>query len=298
LRLNGGCGETYRDFWHNTGLLQRLGWGAGFDRFCRRRISPQSKAIAYHRISNSIGAMSGRNVVLSNHYLLHRNRFHFGNPAFGAWHGHVSFSPLQSGSLLAAARLSDQRDLMEGRVLFDLIEELTPSLNRLPFAGGFRWPAAFGAGDPGGSEHLSNLPAHWIRKGEAAQASRAFAVRQRLVKSGGRFSPRSIIDVMRQETRRAIQVLRDTYSPMRSILDDGFSQDLDDLWRRHPKSALAMCSKVLAIHDMCVDPTDFALALGQLPWREIYVNDLFGDVFRIDLPPHDVGRQTRAARIN
>ncbi|MGA4777952.1 hypothetical protein ACPCUX_05355 [Cellulosimicrobium sp. AB352] len=142
IRMLGGGGELYRDYWRPMlftsvdpderandenvyAMLSRHRTGAlglrHFDRYSRDLVET---------FRDLPGETMGHK--LDAHYLNFRNRFHFGSRQTSA----ESMSTLNvatSPALLAASRALPARERASGRVLFDVIKELDEELAYLPF---------------------------------------------------------------------------------------------------------------------------------------------------------------------
>lgn len=86
--------------------------------------------------SNHEGAIGE---ALRRHYVLHRNPCHFGHLQIATSQNAVIYHPLAQPELLWAAGMLSAGDLESKRLSFDLLEELGPRWNDLPFDDGF-WP--------------------------------------------------------------------------------------------------------------------------------------------------------------
>jgi hypothetical protein len=154
----------------------------------------------------------------------------------------------------------------------------------LPFADGEYWPAGLGV-PKGENFDLGRLPhaAALLQIGEAAQAARAAAMGRRSVKPNRRLGSAPVAEVVWNEALAAIRGIVEAYPQLKQILDGGLVADLEDMRSKGGSAGLAMCSKILAIFDMCIAPVEMALSARVEPWREVYMNDIFGDVFRLDV---------------
>lgn len=74
------------------------------------------------------------NEQLNYHYLLHRNRSHFGHVLQSLDTRSLPLYPLATPELLRAAYLLPYWERHRGTAVFDLVERLAPELNRMPFA--------------------------------------------------------------------------------------------------------------------------------------------------------------------
>ncbi|QFG68153.1 hypothetical protein [Ornithinimicrobium pratense] len=74
------------------------------------------------------------NEQLNYHYLLHRNRSHFGHMLQSLDARALPLYPLATPELLRAAYLLPYWERHRGTAVFDLVERVAPELNRMPFA--------------------------------------------------------------------------------------------------------------------------------------------------------------------
>jgi hypothetical protein len=271
VRLNGGCGEVYRDFWAKGSLLPQIMNRERFDRVCRPGLAPRFREAAFNSIWRSIRSLPGEdvNVKVRNHYLFFRNRFHFGLPAYNDWNGYVQFSPLQSPALLAASGLLDRNSCVQGKAIFDVLEQIEPALNRIPFGDGSAWPREW---RKHGDERIQSLvfddrlrKAH--EKSEEGRKLWSLRNGQRVdALQEGESAERELCGC----GSRAINDLRAGDSTLAAALDDSFAQWYSELWRHSAKDGSILASKVLSIYDLCFDPELKCLDVSGLPFAERY----------------------------
>lgn len=147
IRIGGGAGEIYRDFWNKiinrssssycTDVINELleAESSGLNKFTDEE---RQSIVSY--IKNTLTLeMSNENsfAALSEHYLKFRNRSHFGMRHFTTFNDAVYVFPLLSPSLFKAALVLNETDREYGRLMFDIIERLQPELNRFEYDGGF-----------------------------------------------------------------------------------------------------------------------------------------------------------------
>jgi hypothetical protein len=287
VRLNGGCGELYRNFWLETKLLQKISSPERFRALCRPDLPSTVLPKAFDSLWSALSSMPGRTVEekIRNHYLFFRNRFHFGLPAFNEWYGNVPFSPLQSAALLAASRLLDPSSCAGGRANFDVMEYVLPLLNRLPFAHGAGWPADLVARSrPPDALHVQ-LPQYVGKNREAHELSESARKRWLALNSSkvdAPEAPGSIYRTLYAEASSVLQWMRKNGAHMDVVFDASFVSWFSDLCRRSAPDAARTASKILAVYDLCFDRQSVALDLAGLPFREAYSQAVFASVFVLD----------------
>lgn len=102
-------------------------------------------------VANSFTTLPGAPIdeQVNQHYLLHRNRVHFGHALQSLDIRALNLYPLAVPELLRAAYLLPFQERRRGTAGFDLVERLAPELNRMPFAEE-SWPQqVWEARDPG-----------------------------------------------------------------------------------------------------------------------------------------------------
>ncbi|WP_421297214.1 DUF6270 domain-containing protein [Aeromonas sp. 604015] len=147
IRIGGGAGEIYRDFWNKiinrssssyfTAVVNEL-LETESSRLNKFTDEERQSMVSY--IKNTLTLeISNKNsfAALSEHYLKFRNRSHFGMRHFTTFNDAVYVFPLLSPSLFKAALVLNETDRENGRLMFDIIERLQPELNRFEYDGGF-----------------------------------------------------------------------------------------------------------------------------------------------------------------
>lgn len=147
IRIGGGAGEVYRDFWNkiinktslnevsqvlNSLLEKELALITGLQQKDKDSLSDYIKESFHSDIESNDSFIS-----LSEHYLKFRNRSHFGMRHFSTFHDAIYVFPLLSPSLLAASSLLSEKDRENGRLMYDIIDYLNPVLNQFEYDGGF-----------------------------------------------------------------------------------------------------------------------------------------------------------------
>jgi hypothetical protein len=282
VRLNGGCGEIYRDYWASHRLLSDIATPERFDRLCRGGLPALWRGAAFQSLWQAIGSLPGATAAekLRNHYLFFRNRFHFGTPAYNEWYGYVPFSPLQSPALLSASNLLDPANLIYARAAHDVTERLLPRLNDISFGDGTAWPREFARERRGRAAPLRLPPfaGELRRKHEAAEATRKRLLAANSRKVDVLARSESVHVVLLRDAAAALAIMREADSALARILDDQFAGWLSKLSAESPKQAAAVASKLLAIYDLCFDTRTLALDLPGLPLGETYSRSGFSAV--------------------
>lgn len=166
VAIRGASGETLRS--GHRAVIAPRSWVRAMGR--KRATLDQDLATLYSMLSNPAVhlppavAQAGRELVMSafaplpsaaineqlnQHYLLHRNRTHFGHVLQSLDARALTLSPLSTPELLRAAYHLPYWERHRGTTTFDLVERLAPELNRMPFAES-SWPEQVWAQrDPG-----------------------------------------------------------------------------------------------------------------------------------------------------
>jgi len=281
VRLNGGCGEIYRDFWAENRLLNRIS-ADRFNDLCRPGSKSGLRSIAFNSLWRAIRSMPGDTAAakIRNHYMFFRSRFHFGIPAYNEWGGYVPFSPLQSAALLSASRLLDPAACSCGRAIYDVLEHVMPELNHLPFAGGKCWPIEFLAQGRGGRvaprRRLPRFAGKLQRAYETAEISRKESLRSNSIHVDQ--IAESIKQALWFDATVALSRMRETGRDMALFFDDSFCRWFSDLWFQSKADAAAAASKILSVYDLCFDREVSVLDLSGLPYREAYLQAAFSSV--------------------
>jgi hypothetical protein len=271
VRLNGGCGEAYRDVWAEDQLLEKMISPSGFGRYCRPGLSAGLRRQAFDSLWKSIGLLPGENLhaKLRNHYLFFRNRLHYGMPVYNDWHGYVAFSPLQSPSLLAAARFLDRDSRMRGKAIFDVLEIIMPVLNRIPFGKGYVWPTEWGkpVSKPIG---LARFDGKLKKAWEESEAARKLWSQRNSHRVDSLRKGESVHRELWRCGLTAIGELRSTDSKLAKILDQSFVSWYETSWRTSITAGAIIALKVLSIYDLCFDPQVRFLDISGHPFAERY----------------------------
>lgn len=142
IRMLGGGGELYREYWQPLLFTSADSNAAStpdeFDQLLTKHRGASLPSGLFPRylsyLTTSLMALSGQTVgqKLDAHYLNFRNRFHFG-PRQSSPQNMMSINVATAPSLLAAYRGLPAVERASGRVLFDVIRTLDEQLAFLPF---------------------------------------------------------------------------------------------------------------------------------------------------------------------
>lgn len=142
IRMLGGGGELYRDYWKPMLFTSVHSDAAATDDFVRSMLKRhRGKGLGARYFEHYIGdlletfrALPGEAVghKLDAHYLNFRNRFHFG-PRQSTAEAMSTINVATVPSLLAASRALPAEERASGRVLFDVIRTFDEKLAHLPF---------------------------------------------------------------------------------------------------------------------------------------------------------------------
>jgi hypothetical protein len=149
LRVGGGAGEIYRDFW---GKVIDVDGEPELEEVITRLIddkNPYLKMLPEEDVRdikdyvlNQFSHFSHHQTVkeaLSDQYLYFRNRYHFGMRLFSTFHDALVYFPLLSPLLYQASRSLSWEERESGKVFFDFIAYQDPCLANLPYDGGFEY---------------------------------------------------------------------------------------------------------------------------------------------------------------
>jgi hypothetical protein len=278
VRLNGGCGEVYRDLWASEGLLSEIHNRETFEELCRPDLPRGDGDVAFQSLWAAMDSMPGDTLVdrMCNHCFFFSDRFHFGLPLYNEWYGYVPFSPLQSAALLAASRMLDPNDRARGRAIFDVTELVMPRLNRLPFHDGSTWPAEFfeNAGS-GCSRDIEMLPfsSELEREHDEAEAHRKRSLDRNSTKIDKLVDADSIDAVLKAQAIIALANLREADASLARYLNNDFTRWFLYLWQEDPRRAATAASKILGVYDLCFDDETRYLDVAHLPLHENYSSE-------------------------
>lgn len=147
IRIGGGAGEIYRDFWNKivnkssavelSSVIETLLMNED-GRLDKLSVSDKEELYLYVKESLS-SEISNNNCfsALSEHYLKFRNRSHFGMRHFTTFNDALYIFPLLSPSLFRASLLLDEQQRESGKLMYDIIDRLHPILNNFYYDGGF-----------------------------------------------------------------------------------------------------------------------------------------------------------------
>lgn len=161
---------------------------------------------------------------LNAHYRLHRNRTHFGHLLSSLEQGSLAFFPLAVPELCRAAHLLPFSERELGAVAFDVIEQLAPEINRIPFDSG-TWPAELWRDRHGG---LPDLPARSERHFDRDSFAAYFAQEDRNHDRRGRRSGAHRFDVRNATQVTSVDNLWALYDTAADpeLMPEGFTREL------------------------------------------------------------------------
>lgn len=149
LRVGGGAGEIYRDFWgkvidlEEEAELEEVVSHLIKDKNPYLKMLPEEdvKSIKDYVLKQFSQFSHHRTVKesLSDQYLYFRNRYHFGMRLFSTFHDALVYFPLLSPLLYHASRALSWEERESGKVFFDFISCQDPCLANLPYDGGFEY---------------------------------------------------------------------------------------------------------------------------------------------------------------
>lgn len=159
VEIYGGTGEVFRSFWarslSSNKYLKGVSWTSEakyddadklFDFLYRPwLIGADEVENVRHRFIRSLELERHSDLTdaIDEHYANYRNRGHFGTARAAANSNVFNALPLSQVEFLKASKLLAQDDRLDGKVLFDIIQMTSPSLNEIEFESG-RWPGRFG----------------------------------------------------------------------------------------------------------------------------------------------------------
>lgn len=154
-RINGAGGEIYRGYW--AGVLEsHPAWKqlahteASADSDARALLRGLRSPLAIpgelaergeQKFVEAIRYLPGSTLAqsLDRHYETFRMRGHAGGRRWGQSYGVTNYSILQQSTLMRASQALDPAERYEGKVLYDIVENLAPELHDLEYQSG-PWP--------------------------------------------------------------------------------------------------------------------------------------------------------------
>jgi len=153
MEIHGGCGEALRGYWakyfRNLPISARFKVSRGnvwhdaaiiFQSLVQRQSMPEELySLALREFVVDMREVPGNTIyeVLDNHYILHRNRYHFGNVRQAYEAGKLLYYPLAQKEFLLASQKIPHASRCQGKLLYDIIEQSTPSAHLFPYESGF-----------------------------------------------------------------------------------------------------------------------------------------------------------------
>jgi hypothetical protein len=153
VEFRGGGGEALRGYWgdyfRNLQVSLRFKLGKGnvshdaaqiFQALVSKQgISSDLYKVSMQKFVNEIKSIPGDDIyeVMDNHYVLHRNRYHFGNIRRSIEAGILLFYPLAQTEFLKASRLLRYIPRSQGQVIYDIINKSYPILHLFDYESGF-----------------------------------------------------------------------------------------------------------------------------------------------------------------
>lgn len=251
VRITGGAGEIHRDFWNKI-VAGNLGADMPdtitdvIDALLRTR-NPylaklpedlQRQLRAYVIAQFEAFADLTVSAALNQHYLMFRNRLHFGFRGWTPLHDTFQSMPLLSRSLYEASMRLSASDRNKGLALKDLTRRFNPELADLPYDG------------EGVTVTAADLPEKHDAWNEALLA------RQRARRAVRRSGPDvALVRRVEIETAHALARLRRTAPELDAILDTLSSSfqakrtGFESKRSKSPRDALIVASKVLGLDD-------------------------------------------------
>jgi len=267
LRLSGGAGELYRaTYWETFGFRQIWATGAEDQYLSRVRSSILAEKKVLPAIADEVGRVfedsirdcPGRDdrMRVENHYAFFRNRMHFGCRDLEMYLNEVMWCPLDSLSLMRAARGIDFTDYAEVQCQFDILNQLAPALNFAAYDGGY-WSEKIlqksslfhikeQLGLLFGNPDISEKRDEWQKTTE----SRVDKINKSSSSKRPDSSWRHYEEALKDGAREVITIINDTDPLLRNMLShadlNDFPADLAPLWERD-------AAKLLEIFALCFD---------------------------------------------
>ncbi|WP_163276206.1 hypothetical protein [Cellulomonas iranensis] len=149
ISIGGAHGEVYRGFWSQV-VDRHMLPGQDSRDFAERLVTNVSDSgwrdsplleLVVDELESDLRRGLGDTLEdqIEDHYMRHRNRSHCGLRGFTQLHERMTWYPLLSADLFAAARSVSHAERSTNRVVFDILSRIHPVLVDLPFAS----PGAF-----------------------------------------------------------------------------------------------------------------------------------------------------------
>jgi len=174
--------------------------------------------------------------VLDNHYILHRNRYHFGNINQAYQTGSLIYYPLAQPEFLKAAQMLSHKSRSEGKVVFDIIRMSFPELHSFPYESG-----SFACA-PEPKEFIQPKSALVQKKRAEFEAVQEIMLEEsRALYSGPQqFSPAAALQKRLDES---MDLLQDHSKDIANILNGGRRAKIKSLTNKNPKLVNNFVSK-------------------------------------------------------
>lgn len=153
IEIHGGCGEALRGYWGKyfrklpvSGRFKKTRGNIWHDAAVifqslvpRQSIPQELHSLSMREFVTDMRAVPGNTIyeVMDNHYALHRNRYHFGNVRQAFEIGKLLYYPLAQKEFLLASQKLPYTERCQGRLLYDIIRQSTPSAHLFPYESGF-----------------------------------------------------------------------------------------------------------------------------------------------------------------
>ena len=153
VEFRGGGGEALRGYWGD--YFRKLQVSSRF-KLGKENILHDAKQIfqalvpknlinsdlyatSMQDFANDIKSIPGNDIyeAMDNHYILHRNRYHFGNIRRSHEARIILYYPLAQTEFLRASRLLRYAPRSQGKLVYDIINEAYPPLHSFDYESGF-----------------------------------------------------------------------------------------------------------------------------------------------------------------
>lgn len=254
IRMLGGGGELYRDYWKPMLFTSVDSDAPGTDDVVRSMLGThRSKTLGARYFEHyaedllaTFRALPGETLghKLDAHYLNFRNRFHFG-PRQSTAESMSTINVATSPSLLAASRSLPAEERAAGRVLFDVIRTLDEKLAYLPF-------------DKPGDPRITSSPYHRASKydKEPLTLEPAVHLAKDVADKRPYLRPRipnapswNFEDVLDVEIDKSMGIVSDPASPFSFLVDDQLAAYIEWAKMHSPRNRSSLASKLRAFAD-------------------------------------------------
>lgn len=289
--VSGGGGEFYRSVYYDLYQYSKFYDAASphkyIENLYRNLVNVDHMPTAYRSeafrvYQDSVSGLPGTDVRgrVDNHYMFFRSRVHYGIRDLCAFIDCLMWTPLESLQLLRAARSLTFDELARSKCEFDILDAIAPALNFVEYDHGRKWPndmlrqSALAHLSPQITALVDNVDTS--KKRADWEAARMRLAEQASVQWRNQNGHSTWADYNKEIQRVAYEcgdVIRQSDRGLGALVTADHISRISVAFNDNRRDWLWYATKLIEIHDLCLDNDTRALVGESLPNDERYISD-------------------------